>query len=168
VCIFVKRKILLRVVQKSIGESDSKACYWQQLQGHFMRAKPQRPLSPHVSIWRWGVHMLVSILNRACGIALALGGMMGLVAWLLAIAGGEASYSGFVAFVGGGWMFGLSLLIGMGLSFAFFFHLLGGLRHFVMDMGAGFELRTNKRWAQAVIAGAVLLTMGYWILWFWG
>ena len=52
----------------------------------------------------------------------------------------------------------------IGLTWAFFQHLFSGLRHFVMDIGAGFELRTNKAWAIATMVGSVLLTA---LLWAW-
>ena len=58
-----------------------------------MARNPGRPLSPHLTIWKWGPHMLVSILHRATGVANAIGGGILLIWWLLALAGGEASYA---------------------------------------------------------------------------
>jgi succinate dehydrogenase / fumarate reductase cytochrome b subunit len=59
-------------------------------------ARPQsRPLSPHLSIWKWGPHMLVSILHRICGVVLATVGTVMFVWWLAALAGGADSYASF-------------------------------------------------------------------------
>ena len=57
-----------------------------------MHRNPTRPLSPHLTVWRWGPHMLVSILHRVTGVGLATIGAAALVWWLLAIAGGKESY----------------------------------------------------------------------------
>ena len=123
-----------------------------------MHRNPSRPLSPHLSIWRWGPHMLVSILNRVTGAGLATLGAAALVWWLAAAASGKDAYGTFV-----GWATSwIGIVIGVGLSWAFFFHLLGGIRHFVMDMGAGFELSTNKFWANMTMLGSVLLTALFW------
>src|SRR6187402_2440806 len=64
--------------------------------GPSMARNPGRPLSPHLTIWKWGPHMLVSILHRATGTALALGGGVLLAWWLTALAGGAVSYARFV------------------------------------------------------------------------
>ena len=137
-----------------------------------------RPLSPHLQIWRWGPHMLVSILHRVSGDGLALVGLGVLLWWLGALAGGAESYATF-----GNWMWAdlgalewsgaaiaTSLLkvilkiVMVGLSWAFFQHLMSGLRHFVMDIGAGYELDTNKMWSIIVPILALLLTAGFWAL----
>ena len=117
-----------------------------------------RPLSPHLTVWRWGPGMLVSILHRVTGGALAVAGLALLVWWLMAIAGGSAAYDDFARHAGS-W-YGLIVLVG--LTWAFFQHLLSGVRHLVMDTGAGFELETNKRWAVMTIVGALLLTALLW------
>jgi succinate dehydrogenase / fumarate reductase, cytochrome b subunit len=117
-----------------------------------------RPLSPHLTIWKWGPHMAVSIAHRMSGIALATLGAITLTLWLLAIANGRETY-----FVLQSWLqpwYGKALLII--ISWAFFQHLLSGLRHFVLDVGAGYELRANKRGSIAVFIGAVVLTAALW------
>lgn len=125
-----------------------------------MAGKASRPLSPHLTIWKWGPHMAVSILTRVTGVGLATLGVAVLIWWLLALAGGEESYATFT-----GWAtHWLGVVIGIGLSWAFFQHLLSGLRHFVMDAGAGFELRTNRFWSLMTLAGGIVLTV---ILWAW-
>ena len=63
-----------------------------------------------------------------------------------------------------GWVkYAFGLAIGIGLTWAFFQHLLSGLRHFVMDIGAGYELGANKFWAVMTLAGALLLTAAFWL-----
>ena len=117
-----------------------------------------RPLSPHLSIWRWGPHMLVSILHRVTGSGLTVVGLGVLAWWLWAIAAGGETYARFTELAGS--LPGLVVMIG--LTWAFFQHLLSGMRHLVMDTGAGFELQTNKNFAIATIIGALLLTALVW------
>lgn len=127
-----------------------------------MATTPARPLSPHLTIWKWGPHMLVSILNRACGIGLATVGTLGLVAWLLALAGGEESYATFMSYATG--LYGLGYLVVIGLTLVFFLHMAAGIRHFVMDAGAGFELKANRRWSWGTIVVAIGLTVIVWAI----
>src|ERR1700744_4476380 len=108
-----------------------------------MANAPPRPLSPHLSLWRWGPHMLVSILHRATGIALSFAGLGVLTWWLWAIAGGTDSYTAFVKVMTSP----VGLVILVGLTWSFFQHLLSGIRHLVMDTGAAFELGINKTFA---------------------
>ena len=123
-----------------------------------MAANRSRPLSPHLTIWRWGVHMAVSILHRATGTALAIAAVIGFVWWLTAAAAGAEAYALFYACATGI----LGKIIGVGLSWAFFQHLFSGIRHLVLDTGAGYELKTNKFWATMTIIGSVLLTAILW------
>jgi succinate dehydrogenase / fumarate reductase, cytochrome b subunit len=124
-----------------------------------------RPMSPHVFIgpfrlhYHWGPHMTVSILNRAMGVGLATVGTAMLVWWLVALASGPAAYATFIGFAKS-WY---GLIFPIGLSFAFFLHMCAGLRHFVMDTGAGFELVTNRLWAWATMIASVLLTGALWL-----
>jgi succinate dehydrogenase / fumarate reductase cytochrome b subunit len=117
-----------------------------------------RPLSPHLTIWRWGPHMVVSILHRSTGVALSVAGLLLLSWWLLAIAGGPRAYGDFVKVA----THPLGLFVLIGLSWAFFQHTLSGIRHLIMDSGTGFELKTNKSMAYATIAGSLLLTAALW------
>jgi succinate dehydrogenase / fumarate reductase, cytochrome b subunit len=132
----------------------------------------QRPLSPHLGVYKWGPHMLVSILHRATGDGLAILGASLLVLWLFAAASGPECYATFQYYV---WkaaegdvlglianIFGRIVLIG--LSWAFFQHMLSGLRHFVMDMGAGYELKANRTWSIVTIIVSISLTV---LLWAW-
>ena len=125
-----------------------------------MASSNPRPLSPHLSIWRWGPHMLVSILHRVSGVGLTIVGLAALTWWLAAVAQGGDSFEIFSGFTRA--PFGMIILVG--LTWAFYQHLLSGIRHLVMDTGAGFELTTNKRFAILTIVGSVLLTALTWAL----
>lgn len=118
----------------------------------------QRPLSPHLQIWRWGPHMLISILHRATGDGMALVGLAVLVWWLGALASGPAAYATFQGIMGS--VPGMIVLVA--LSWAFFTHMMSGLRHFVLDIGAGYELDTNRMWSIAAPIIAILLTAAFW------
>jgi succinate dehydrogenase / fumarate reductase cytochrome b subunit len=135
-----------------------------------------RPISPHLTVWKWGPGMLVSILHRVSGDGLALVGLPVLLWWLGALASGPEAYATFT-----GWMWAdlgtlswsggaivasivkvLLKLVLIGLSWAFFNHLCSGIRHFVLDSGAGFELDTNKAWSVLTTVGGVVLTAAFW------
>lgn len=117
-----------------------------------------RPLSPHLQIWKWGPAMLVSILHRVSGNGLAVAGLVVLVWWLGALASGEEAYQGFYRAATS--PPGYVVLIG--LSWAFFNHLCSGLRHFVLDLGAGYELSGNRLWSIVSMVGAIVLTLAFW------
>ena len=121
-----------------------------------------RPLSPHLTIWKWGPHMAVSILNRAMGVGLATVGTLALVGWLMALASGPEAYASFMGCVKNSYYLGY--VVAIGITFAFFFHLCAGLRHFVMDAGAGFELHANRLWSWMTLFAAVVLTAGTWVI----
>jgi succinate dehydrogenase / fumarate reductase cytochrome b subunit len=125
-----------------------------------MSSKQERPLSPHLTIWKWGPHMLVSILHRITGSGLAVVGLAVLTWWLVSLAGGEEAYSKFVGLTGN-WI-GLTILVG--LTWAFWQHLFSGLRHLVLDTGAGYELRINRLWSVMTLAGSLFATGLTWFL----
>jgi succinate dehydrogenase / fumarate reductase cytochrome b subunit len=144
-----------------------------------MASARKRPLSPHLTIWKWGPHMLVSILHRATGVALSIGGTVLFVGWLVSAASGPDAYAKFIDLVtydapmippvpgapaapthlGLTWFWTLILV---GLSWAFFQHMFTGIRHLVLDTGAGYELRTNKMWAMATLGGSAAATLLMW------
>ena len=124
-----------------------------------MSRNPDRPLSPHLSVYKWGPHMLVSILHRMTGAGLAIVGGAALVWWLSAAASGPDAYKDFAKWATS-W---LGIVVGVGLTWAFFQHMLSGVRHFVMDIGAGFEIERNKFWALMTLAGSLLLTAALWL-----
>lgn len=119
-----------------------------------------RPLSPHLQIWKWGPHMVVSILHRITGDGMALVGLGVLLWWLGSLAGGAESYRSFADAMGSP----PGMVVLVGLSWAFFTHMTSGLRHFVMDIGAGYELTTNKTWSILVPFIGIALTIAFWAI----
>ncbi len=103
--------------------------------------------------------MAASIIHRVSGAGLSIVGLAVLTWWLTALAGGAESYAAFTKVA--------TTLIGkivlIGLTWAFFQHLLSGIRHLVMDTGAAFELGINKTFAILTFAGAVVLTAAMWV-----
>jgi len=121
----------------------------------------ERPLSPHLTIYRWPITMTMSILHRITGGALYVGTL--LVAWWLIAAATSENYFTFVDGIMRSW-FGLLVLFGF--TWAMFHHLLGGIRHFIWDTGAGLEKHTASKLGWATIAGSVLLTLAVWAVYF--
>lgn len=116
-----------------------------------------RPLSPHLQIWRWGPGMLSSILHRATGIAASVG-ILVLLWWLGALVAGPAAYAKFADLADSP----IGILVLVGISYSVIAHGVTGIRHFVLDTGAGYELETNKRWANISTALGVILTAVFW------
>ena len=117
-----------------------------------------RPLSPHLSIWRWGPHMLTSILHRVTGDGMAFIALPVLLWWLGALAGGPEAYETFAGVMGSP----IGIIVLVGISWAFFNHMASGIRHFVLDIGAGYELSVNKAGAIAANVLGILLTAAFW------
>jgi succinate dehydrogenase / fumarate reductase cytochrome b subunit len=117
-----------------------------------------RPLSPHLFAYRWGPHMLVSILHRITGDGLAVVGLGVLLWWLGAMACGGSAYETF------SWLAGTpgGYIVLVGISWAFFNHMCSGVRHLVLDIGAGYELHENRRFSIATLIIAILLTAAFW------
>jgi succinate dehydrogenase cytochrome b subunit len=114
-----------------------------------------RPLSPHMTIYRWPVSMATSITHRLTGIALSMGTLL-LAWWLIAAASGLEAYHTFSQ-VAASWP-GQVVLFGFTWSLAF--HLLNGIRHLAWDMGYGFDVPTANRTGWLVIVLSVLLAVG--------
>jgi len=133
------------------------------------QARSNRPLSPHLQIWRWGPAMLVSILHRVTGNGLAFVGLGLLLWWVGAIASGAEAYQTFLDWVWlgtGGGIKAVTALLGkvvlVGLTWAFFQHMASGLRHFVLDIGAGYELEANALWSWFTILFGITATVVFW------
>ncbi|WP_242097901.1 MULTISPECIES: succinate dehydrogenase, cytochrome b556 subunit [unclassified Sphingomonas] len=109
--------------------------------------------------------MTVSILHRATGSGMATVGTLLLVWWLAAIAGGADSYAGFQRWflTDAGHLNAIGYVIGIGLTYSLFQHMANGIRHLVLDTGAGYELKINRIGAWATIVAAVLLTVAFWL-----
>jgi succinate dehydrogenase / fumarate reductase, cytochrome b subunit len=110
-----------------------------------------RPLSPHLSIYRFAYTMALSILHRATGLLLAAGLIL-LVVFIASVAGGEDCYAAFQAFAAsiGGRLLIAAFLIG------FCYHLANGIRHLTWDMGFGMERAQARRSGVIVVALTVL------------
>ena len=119
-----------------------------------------RPLSPHLQVYRLPLLALLSIGHRLTGLALAVGTFL-LVWWLVAAATGPESYAtaqGVISSV-------IGRLMLFGWTLALFYHLCNGIRHLFWDVGYGFELKAAYASGWAVLAAAVVLTL---LAWIWG
>ena len=113
-----------------------------------------RPLSPHLTIYRPQYTSLLSILHRATGVGLTLGAVC--VVWfLIAAATGEEYYNT----INGLMTSWFGYLVWLGLTWALCYHFLNGIRHLFWDMGYGFELEQAWRSGLMVVAGSVVLTV---------
>jgi len=121
-------------------------------------ANADRPLSPHLQIYRWQQTSVLSILHRATGIALSAGALM-LVCWLSALASGPKAYAHIAGFLGS-WV-GLVLLFGW--TFSLFYHLCNGIRHLVWDTGHALDLKSTYLGGWLVVGGTAVLTVIAWI-----
>lgn len=124
-----------------------------------MAQSGKRPISPHLSHYKWGPAMTASILHRITGDGLAIVGTLVMLWWLGSLASGPQAYASFIECMTG-W-FGRVIMIG--LSWAVISHAVSGIRHLVMDTGAGFELKTNRMWATVAIILPIFLTAALWL-----
>ena len=113
----------------------------------------QRPLSPHLQVYRWGITMWLSSLHRITGLLLSLGSVA-LAVWLIAIASGQESYASVRQVFASG---PFKVLL-VGWAFCFFLHLANGVRHLAWDTGAGFDKKTISASGWTVIVVAALAT----------
>jgi len=122
---------------------------------------PDRPLSPHLSVYRFKYTLLTSILNRITGLALTVG-LVVLAFWIIALSSGPEGYARAEVVLS----HPLFKLIFAGFAFAFAYHLVAGIRHLVWDTGRGLERRQSERSAWVVGIVAVILTVAL-IAWAW-
>jgi succinate dehydrogenase / fumarate reductase, cytochrome b subunit len=113
-----------------------------------------RPTSPHWQVYRWQIGNTLSILHRVTGAALAVG-LIALSYWLVSLAGGPDSYGAAARFFASP----AGLIVLLGWTFAFFFHLLNGVRHLFWDAGRGFERTPRHAGGWAAVLGAIALTV---------
>jgi len=118
-----------------------------------------RPLSPHLSVYRPLINMVMSILHRITGGALYFGTLL-LAAWLVAAASGEAPF----ALVNAFFAHPVGKLVLFGYSWALLHHMLGGLRHFLWDTGRGFSISQVNALSWFTIIGSVVLTLVLWMV----
>lgn len=126
-------------------------------------ANVERPLSPHIQVWRPTVTMVTSITHRITGGALGVGTLL-LTWWLAAAAAGPEHYATAQAVLGS-W-FGRLVLFGF--TWALFLHLCNGIRHLFWDMGYGYEIKTADRTAWIALAASLVLTiLAFALAYFW-
>jgi succinate dehydrogenase / fumarate reductase cytochrome b subunit len=125
-------------------------------------APSSRPLSPHLSIYRFTLTMTMSIVHRATGIAL-YGGTLVLLLWVL----GAAIGGGF--FDGVNWLFGswFGQLVLFGYTWVLFHHMLGGIRHFVWDSIRAMDPTGRETIVRIQLAASILLTLAVWAIFVW-
>ena len=121
-------------------------------------ANRPRPLSPHLTIYRWPLTMILSIMHRVTGAALSLG-MIVFILWLLTIAFSQNGYNFFLSIMESR-LGQLALFL---WSFAFFLHFCNGIRHLYWDTGRGFNKDKVELSARLVILGSVVLTVFFWL-----
>jgi succinate dehydrogenase / fumarate reductase, cytochrome b subunit len=122
-------------------------------------AKRDRPLSPHLQIYRWQYTMALSILHRATGVALSVGLLL-LVYWLVALASGRRAYLEALVVLA----HPVTRVLLIAFSFAFFYHLLNGVRHLAWDTGHGLERKSARTSGWIAFLGAVAATVMFWAL----
>lgn len=121
-------------------------------------ASIDRPLSPHLQIWRWGLNMALSIAHRATGVGSGLGAII--IVWGFAsLAAGPESFAFFRDI-----MTSLSgRIVLFGVTFSVMMHMCTGVRHLVMDTGRALDIKTNKQTGILAIIAAIVLTLGLWV-----
>ncbi len=120
---------------------------------------PPRPLSPHMSVWRWHVTMFTSIAHRVTGVGLYLGALIA-AGWALALAGGPQAYATYMGLLDS--IPGKLLLFGM--TVALFYHLANGVRHLIWDSGHGLDIRSANFSGVFVIAFSITAAIGLWLI----
>ncbi len=117
----------------------------------------ERPLSPHLQVWKWTLTMSLSILHRVSGAALSLGMLM--VVWMLfAAASGPDSYACFYTFITS--LFGQLLLFGW--TGAMYFHLCSGIRHLIMDAGYLITVPQATKAGYMIFIVSIAMTLATW------
>jgi succinate dehydrogenase / fumarate reductase, cytochrome b subunit len=124
-----------------------------------VKAPAARPLSPHLTIYRPMLSMMMSIFHRITGGALYFGTVL-LVWWLLAVASGPSAYATFQAVASSI----IGRLVLFGYTFALLHHMLGGLRHLIWDTGRGLGAAERELMVRANLAGSIILTILLWVV----
>jgi len=122
-------------------------------------ATRERPLSPHLQVYRWQITMTMSILHRATGVALVVG-TFALAWWLVALAAGGDTARSAMACVASP----LGKVFLFGFSLAMVYHLLNGIRHLAWDSGRGFDIPAAYKSGYAVFALTAVITAVIWFL----
>jgi succinate dehydrogenase / fumarate reductase cytochrome b subunit len=123
------------------------------------KAPRERPLSPHLTVWRWHITMATSILHRATGVALYVGALI-VAGWAIALASGPDAYAGFKGLLGSP----LGKFVMFGLTVSFFYHLANGVRHLVWDAGHGLDVKSANASSVLVFAFTAAATLAIWVI----
>ena len=121
--------------------------------------QPDRPLSPHLQVYRPQLGSVMSISHRLTGLFLGAGALF-LTFWLSSLAAGPTQYAAVQALVES--LFGKAILVAW--TFSLLYHLCNGIRHLFWDAGYGYDLQISRLSGWATLISSVLLTAG---LWFW-
>jgi len=119
--------------------------------------KENRPLSPHLQVYKIQITSLLSILHRCTGVVLYGGAVLWAI-WLMALAAGPQSYENMQSFL----LHPLGLILLLGWSFSFFYHLCNGIRHLMWDLGLGYDMPMVRRTGWEVIISSFFLTCVSW------
>jgi succinate dehydrogenase / fumarate reductase, cytochrome b subunit len=123
------------------------------------RAPRERPLSPHLSVWRPHVTMTTSILHRIAGAGLYFGALI-LAGWAIALASGPEAYATFKSVLGSP----LGKLVMLALTLGTFYHTGKGVQHLAWDLGYGFQPKTASANSIVVIAFTLAATVAVWAI----
>ncbi|HWU13631.1 MAG TPA: succinate dehydrogenase, cytochrome b556 subunit [Caulobacter sp.] len=120
---------------------------------------PERPLSPHLQVWRWHITMACSILHRACVFALYVGVLL-LAGWAVALASGPEAYACYTGALGSP----LGKLVLFGLTVAVLYNIAYTVRQTFWDAGKGFTPKTADMTGAGAIAFAVVGAIVVWVI----
>jgi succinate dehydrogenase / fumarate reductase cytochrome b subunit len=123
---------------------------------------PSRPLSPHLQVWKFHPTMLSSILHRASGVVNYVGAVL-VAIWLIALASGEAAYTGLMDVLNGPIKI-LVVIALIGFTLSLIYHMLNGIRHLVWDMGKGFDPAGSNQRSVLIMIASIVLTAVIWLL----
>jgi succinate dehydrogenase / fumarate reductase cytochrome b subunit len=123
------------------------------------RGSADRPISPHLQVWRWHVTMATSIFHRASGMALYFGALI-LAGWAIALASGPDAYGAYMSLLGSI----VGKLVMFGLTLALTYHFANGIRHLIWDLGAGLNVKSANASGWFAIVIAVVAAVAIWVV----
>ncbi|TXH62603.1 MAG: succinate dehydrogenase, cytochrome b556 subunit [Thiothrix sp.] len=124
-----------------------------------MKTTSNRPLSPHLQVYKMPLPAILSILHRGTGIVLSIGSLL-VVYWLTALAAGPEAYATASGILGSF----LGKLVLFGWTWALFYHMCNGIRHLLWDTGYGFDIPTTFLSGKVALGASVVLTILVWLV----